>query len=56
MQFCPDKEPKCPENDQLLDVISKTVFNNVTYMYVHVYMCTCINAHAVIQNTTCTCI
>ena len=25
MQFCPDKEAKCPENSQMLDVISSTV-------------------------------
>ena len=24
MQFCPDKEPKCQENGQLLDIITST--------------------------------
>ena len=45
MQFCPDKEAKCPQNDQLLDDISNILIENsdvhaCTYIRIqlHVYI------------------
>ena len=39
MHFCPDKEPKYPENGQLLDVISRTACALTSWLIWKMYNC-----------------
>ena len=45
MQFCSDKEAKCPENGQLLDNILSTV--NILIENIDVYVCMYINMYTI---------